>query len=128
MRRSRLLYIAVVRPTITYGAQVWSRTETGKGAATALLQPLVLVQNKCLRKIAGAYKRTPIAALEREIAVLLLSLYINTLLKERALMISNYPAQTRTQEALNEIWTSTARGTRRRAAAPRPQASQELTL
>jgi hypothetical protein len=36
---------------------------------TCLLQPLVKLQNKCLRRITGAYKRAPIKTLEKDAAV-----------------------------------------------------------
>jgi hypothetical protein len=39
------------------------------------MQPLKVVQNKCLRKITGGYKRTPSAALEREAGISPLDLY-----------------------------------------------------
>ena len=44
--------------------------------ASAVTTPLVKVQNTCLRRITGGYKRTPRLALEREINTIPISLYI----------------------------------------------------
>src|SRR5207302_10148299 len=63
---ARLIYSAVIRPTMLYGAQIWGVRNDGEPAAPTLLQPLRTLQNRCLRNITGAYRRTPTAALERE--------------------------------------------------------------
>jgi hypothetical protein len=52
--RSRLLYTAVVRPTMTYGCKIWATGEKGRPPPARLLQPLEKLQNKCLRKVTGA--------------------------------------------------------------------------
>jgi hypothetical protein len=39
--RARALYTAVVRPTITYGCQIWAAGEKGKGLPAATIKPLV---------------------------------------------------------------------------------------
>ncbi|KAF2174328.1 hypothetical protein K469DRAFT_648369, partial [Zopfia rhizophila CBS 207.26] len=77
IRRSRLLYTAVVRPTILYSAQIWGTRDNGNLIVKNLVRPLQKTQNQCLRKIIGAYKRTPTAAIKREIAVPLITLYID---------------------------------------------------
>ena len=84
MRRSRLLYSAVVRPILLYGGQVWG---AGRGDATpgkSLVKPLRNVQNKCLRRTLGAYKRTFIAALERETAISPLDIQLAEIILERS--------------------------------------------
>ena len=42
------------------------------------LQPLITLQNKCLRRITGAYKRTPVAALEKDSDILPIQMYTRT--------------------------------------------------
>ena len=79
VRHSRLLYTAVVRPTMLYGSQIWSLRDDGGPAAASLLQPLAHSQAKSLRKITGAYKRTLTAAIEREIAILPIDLYTDAI-------------------------------------------------
>lgn len=58
-RSSRLLYTAVVRPTLLHGSQEWSMRSDGEPLPKATIAPLQKVQNECLRKVTGAYKRTP---------------------------------------------------------------------
>ena len=48
-QRSRLLYTAVVRPTMTYGSSIWAIGESEKGPPKSLLKPLQKVQTTCLR-------------------------------------------------------------------------------
>src|SRR6266480_4601184 len=60
--RTRLLYTAIVRPAMVYGAHAWYTGRNGK-QIKANLQQLEKIQNKCLRRITGGYKRTPRAAL-----------------------------------------------------------------
>ena len=58
-RQSRLLYTVIVRPTLLYGTQEWNIRPNGKALAAKIAAPLHKVQNDCLRKVTGAYKRTP---------------------------------------------------------------------
>ena len=78
VRKTRLIYIVVVRPVMMYGSQVWSARSGDEIASQRKLQPLAVVQNKCIRKVMGAYKRTPVAAVEREAEVPPLDLYIKS--------------------------------------------------
>ena len=48
----------------------------GRPLALTTIAPLHKVQNECLRRIAGAYRRTPRAALEREIRVMPINLHM----------------------------------------------------
>ena len=69
MRRSRLLYTATVKPTMLYGAPIWGVRLNGEPTAKITIRPIEEVQNSCLRRITGGYKRSPRAALERETAI-----------------------------------------------------------
>jgi len=62
------------------------------------------IQNQCLRRIAGAYKRTPTAAVERETAVPPLDLYIDTMAMQRAIKIEHHQVSMEIKERLDEIW------------------------
>jgi hypothetical protein len=75
MRRARLIYSAAVRPAMMYGAQIWG-TQDGKAVKASVMQPMKMVQNKCLGRITGGYKRTPMAALERVADIQLPDLYM----------------------------------------------------
>ncbi|KAF1931055.1 uncharacterized protein M421DRAFT_57307, partial [Didymella exigua CBS 183.55] len=69
VRKSQLVYTAVARPIISTG-------QGGKGIDEAKIRKLVVVQNKCLRRTLGAYKRIPVAAIKKESRTPPLSLYI----------------------------------------------------
>jgi hypothetical protein len=80
---ARQIYNAVVRPALTYGSAVWhlppsleQETPTGR-AARGVAAKLTGVQNKCLRVVSGAYKATPVAALETETYTPPLDLYLD---------------------------------------------------
>jgi hypothetical protein len=75
MRKARLIYSAAVRPAMMYGARIWG-TRDGKAVKASVMQPMKMVQNKCLRRITGGYKRTPMAALEREADIQFPDLYM----------------------------------------------------
>jgi len=89
---ARLLYSTVVRPTMLYGAQVWGVRNDGEPAANTLLQPLRTLQNRCLRNVTGAYRRTPTAALERETDIPPINLYINKVAAQHAITTRYHPA------------------------------------
>jgi len=52
MRKTRLIYAAVIRPAMVYGVQLWYIGPDGK-EAKANIRKLEKVQNKCLRRITG---------------------------------------------------------------------------
>ncbi len=75
-QRSRLLYTAVVQPTMMYGSSIWAIRETEKGPPKSLLKPLQKVQTAYLHSIINGYKRTATALLEKEANIPPLHLYI----------------------------------------------------
>ena len=104
MRRSRLLYSAIARPAMLYGAQIWGLRDNGEPIAPSKLQPLKAIQNKCLRRIAGAYKRTPTAAVERETVIPPLDLYINAIAMQQATTTEHHQVSAEIKEKLDELW------------------------
>ena len=127
MKRSRLLYTAVVRPAILYGSQVWGVRDDGTSPAASLTRPLKCLQNRCLRRIMGAYKRTPTAALERESNVLPVDLHMEHKAMKGAVKTANHPVTAKMKQVMDTVWTSlqgSAGGTpagRRRNTNPRPR-------
>jgi len=116
MRKARLIYSAAVRPAMMYGAQAWG-TQDGKVAKASIMRPLKMVQNKCLRRITGAYKRTPTAALEREADIPPLDLHVETIALQRAESTADHAVYGNIREAHNYIWSQmreAARGPARR--------------
>jgi len=106
VQRSRLVYTAVVRPVMLYGAQVWGVQDNGDTLKKSTLKPLKTVQNKCLRRIMGAYKRTPIAALEREAQVMPLDIQLDLLALQRSASIKEHQVTKDTAQATRGVWTS----------------------
>ena len=115
-----------------YGAQIWGIQTNGDQLPQSQIKPLVGVQNKCLRRIAGAYQRTPITALEREIAIPPLKIYLDTIAQQRAIKTREHPIEQSTTALLQKIWHSQQPqnrigGQRRRQqVVQRPQISQDL--
>ena len=63
--KARQVYTAVVRPAMTYGSTIWHTPKEIK-KSNGISNKLAVIQNKCLRTIAGAFKATPIPVLERK--------------------------------------------------------------
>src|SRR6266513_5741038 len=103
MIRMRLLYTAIVRPAMVYGVHAWHTGQNGK-QMKANLQQLEKIQNKCLRRITGGYKRTPRAALEREAKIMPLDLYCDALIMNKAIDKKGKKVQEEIKQTVNAIW------------------------
>lgn len=103
MRHSRLLYTAAIRSIIIYGAPIWSARLNRRPLPITSLAPLQRVQNECLQRITGAYRRTPQAALEREAAIMPLDLYLKTTRYQQADKTRVYPVEVNIQHLANEV-------------------------
>jgi hypothetical protein len=109
--RSRIVYSAVVRPAIAYAAPIWhspTTTQRAKGPAAKLSS----TQNKCLRIIAGAYKATPVRALETETFIPPLDLYLDGRVAAYQARIEGSKAESVIQEACK--WIKRRKWCRRR--------------
>ena len=103
-RHTHQLYTATVRPVILYGAQEWHiRVACEKGTR---LKPLENIQNLCLRKATGAYKRTPRIALEKETRTPPLNLYASQIAEQRALDTETHPVERHIEATADTIWRS----------------------
>src|SRR5438270_10415222 len=109
-----------------YSSQVWSARSKDKIASQRKLQPLAVVQNKYIRKVIGAYKRTPVAAVEREAEVPPLDLYIKSQNTQWAESTSTDKVTNKINNALEQVWRAAtqkntpAQGKRPQPAGPRP--------
>ncbi len=97
-----------MRPAIVYGAHTWHTGQNSK-QIKANLQQLEKIQNKCLRRITGGYKRTPRAALEREAKILPLDLYYDALVMNKALDERGKKVQEEIKQTVNAIWEAEQR-------------------
>ena len=77
LKRARRVYIAVVRPAMTYGSTVWHTPKEIK--KSTISNKLTIIQNKCLRAITGAFKATPVAVLEAESYIAPITNHLNQL-------------------------------------------------
>lgn len=125
VQKTRLLYTAVVRPTLTYGAQVWHEpTLKGNHRSTEGLQK---IQSASLRTALGAYKRTPRMILASEAAVEPLPLYLTQLSSEYAIKNANSDVRQKSKEIWSQIWEQCQNrtGRRRPRHAARPPTTPE---
>ena len=76
--KSRRVYSAVVRPAMTYGSTIWHTPKDVKKSKTSTSK-LSIMQNKCLRTIAGAFKAMPIPVLEAETYIAPIDIHLDHL-------------------------------------------------
>jgi hypothetical protein len=85
LQQARLIYTAVVRPVLTYGAAIWANPNPQGDPSPSQLKPLQKVHREAIRRAAGAYRATPTPVLEKEVSVAPLDLYMQSLrLRHRA--------------------------------------------
>ncbi|KAL1124059.1 hypothetical protein AAG570_001829 [Ranatra chinensis] len=80
-----LLYKAIVRPTLTYGCQVWHTV------AETHLQKLQITQNKCIRLASGQPIRTNTLELHKSLNILTLKDFIKKLTDKFKLSLRDHP-------------------------------------
>ena len=73
------MYLAVVRPVLSYRCAVWHMPEGVKGARKMATKPLEGIQNKALRAITGAYKTTEVQVMEHEAGIAPLMIHLDEL-------------------------------------------------
>jgi hypothetical protein len=114
---------------MTYGSQVWTARPGQEISTTNKLVPLATIQNKCLRKVMGAYERTPVAAIERESEVPPLDLHIRSQTARWAADTVTAPVTRDINNALKAVWKAAsrrrqpARGRRPAPAGPPPKST-----
>jgi hypothetical protein len=125
MRKSRLVYTAVVRPTMLYGIQAWGlNNRQGKVIRAPLKKQLKQLQRQCLKMVTGAYKRTPLIAMERDFCVQPIDLFIEQLILEWAGSVKKDQVENDIRKTLDLIWKDMERreesspGTARRGRPP----------
>ena len=127
-QHTRLIYLAVVRPTLAYGAPVWTKGSEGNNPTKALLDPLMKVQNIGLRKIAGAYKAASIQSLERETEVEPIDLYLEKLRLHRADKDKTAPVTEVLEKHRQDTWLRSNRPGRRSKLPPLPTSSHSVKM
>ncbi|TQS35012.1 hypothetical protein Golomagni_04582 [Golovinomyces magnicellulatus] len=127
MRKSRLLYTPVVRPIMTYGSQIWGNQKNGQQISKNLLGQLTKVQNNCLRKITGGYKRTPIPILEREAAIPPLDLHLQMLSLQYGISSKNNSVTNHILKHVDALWLRVRRQKRNHFRATRNETTMEST-
>jgi hypothetical protein len=84
-----------------------------KPLTTAIISPLHKIQNKCLRRVTGVYRRTPKAALKRETGVPPVDLYMEVNRYRRADNITEHKVEKQIAQTADTVWRRMrgARGT-----------------
>lgn len=77
--RARQIYAAVVRPAMSYGAEVWYDPDDARVGRNKQIYPLQVIQNKCLRTVTGPYRTTNVQMLEHEAGIAPLDLHLERL-------------------------------------------------
>ena len=87
------------------------------------LRKIAVIQNQCLRRVLGAYRRTPTAALERESVIPPIAEYIETKTLTNAARTTNHQVEAKIQEVADAVWKR-MRSARQKG--PRPPTSREV--
>ena len=122
---SRQIYNAVVRSALSFGAPSWHTASENPAKTKGIVRLLEKHQNACLRTVAGAYKATPIEALETETFTPPLPIYLNRKVAAYHLRQENSPVRQATRQACNRIRTRVLR-CRHRTPPPTPAVAGEL--
>ena len=101
--RSRLLYTATIRSSLTHGAPVWALGEEGEGLPSQTTKPLTEIQHQCLRIVTGSFKRAAGTALEQETQVPPVTLYALNIAREHAAGTSTTTAANYSTKRINQI-------------------------
>jgi hypothetical protein len=122
LHAARLVYKAVVRPALAYGAPIWHTPSPKPDRPQGIAPKLATIQNQALRKVTGAYKATPTRRLELEAMVPPIHLYMDSILARHQENTKDTPVRQEVREACDKI-VDRLRNTRRRGA-PRSKAYQ----
>ena len=107
MQATRQLYVACVASIADYGIQAWwGRTRGGK----SLLSYYQTLQNTALRQILGAFKGSPIRAMEIEASILPLELRAEKLCQQYSLCLKSFSPSHPIRQALARLRPSQAKG------------------
>ena len=112
LTQGRLVYNAVIRSAIAHGALAWHQPRTREGTQRigGMAAKLSPKQNKCLRQMTGAYRRTPTRTIEAESFTEPLDLYLNTRVARAAQRMEESGMARRIEDACKAV----RRGLRRR--------------
>ncbi len=75
-RKTRMLYIFVVRSILTYDVFVWHMLKNKK---SKMINKLAIIQNRCLRNIFRSFRIISISILKTETHVVFINLHLNQL-------------------------------------------------
>src|SRR5271165_1265816 len=88
-----------------YRAAIWHSPTKPNRKPQRLAAKLQLLQNKCLRVVAGVYKATPTRNLEVEIYTPLIDLYLDSRLAAFQSQLAHTEADKIIQKACSTIWS-----------------------
>ena len=124
MTTMQRVYTAAVRPSLTYGCNVWYTPKGLPGHRKGTANRLQAIQGRCLRAITGAYKATATEALEIETFTPPIDLHMEDLVARTTLRLRSCRARAVEEHALRRIGNQRGRGRPPKA----PPTSAQLRL
>ena len=94
LQQARHIYISAILPTMLWGSEIWWKNSASQ------LHSFILTQNKALRAITGAFKTSPIRALECEAAIPPLPIKLDLLANRFAIRLLSLPTNHPTRSRL----------------------------
>lgn len=76
---ARQIYFTVIQPAIIYGSAIWHALSRTKDAKKNITEKLAIIQNRCLKVVAGAYKATLIEVLHAKTMIPPMQEHLNLL-------------------------------------------------
>src|SRR6266480_1667345 len=102
-RHARQVYNSVVRPAVCFGATAWHSPSRAPEKPQGIAKKLGRIQNRCLRTVAGAYKATPIKALEVETHTPPIHIYLDRLVAGACLRLQGKEYKRVVRQACDRI-------------------------
>src|ERR1700694_1495367 len=124
MSKARLVYQAVVRSAMSYGAAVWHQPQSNADKPKGLAVKLQNLQNQGLRTVLGAFKATPTRQLHTESYVPPVDLWLNGRVARFQARIEHSGIAQTIRDACSSIQTRIRMRQRRRRRAGSSQANR----
>ncbi|KAF8749671.1 Reverse transcriptase (RNA-dependent DNA polymerase) [Rhizoctonia solani] len=102
MRHARILFIACVRPILTYGSLIWFHGNNQK----TMIDPIQKAQNMGIRWLTGAFKTSPTDALHHLASIPPIHIYLQRLNTNAATKLRALPRHAEISRRLPKAWDS----------------------
>ncbi|QRV95516.1 Reverse transcriptase from mobile element jockey protein [Ceratobasidium sp. AG-Ba] len=100
VKHCRLLFRGCIIPILTYGSVIWYTGRKQK----SLIAPLVRAQNTGLRWLLGAFRTSPVSAMEHVASILPIHVALQRLSENAAVRLRRLPNQSEVAKRLPSTW------------------------